>query len=134
MVNEKCNVEDVLKMDIEEINKNRINADCVLCDENNYVDLLEDVGNYFYSLSDEYFYSADSDWVEFFKSKIVEWFGEDHGLAVIDKEYWLLSFAFTHGDVPLWDMSRIDTEDFENARKLVKLMSVIEEIGSLLHK
>jgi hypothetical protein len=131
MAIEKSGVEDALKLNIEEINIDRICKDYSLHDENNCVDLLEDISSHFTPLSEEYFYSDDSTWVEFFKSRVVEWFGQYYGLVVIDTEYWLLSFALlTDNGVKLWDFSQIDTEDLESARKLVKLLSVVEAIGA----
>jgi hypothetical protein len=131
MAIEKSGVEDALKLNIEEINIDRICKDYSLHDEKNCVDLLEDISSHFTPLSEEYFYSDDSTWVEFFKSRVVEWFGQYYGLVVIDTEYWLLSFALlTDNGVKLWDFSQIDTEDLESARKLVKLLSVVEAIGA----
>lgn len=130
MVTEKRDVGYALKLDIEEINRDRIYADYVLNNENNYVDLLEDIGKYLIQLDGEYFYSEDSTWVKFFKSNVANWFGEEHGFVIIDEGYWLLSFAATIEGVQSWDMSRINLDDLESARKLVKLLSIVEEIGS----
>lgn len=130
MTIERRDVGYALKLDIEEINRDRICADYVLHNENNYVDLLEDIGNRLIQLDVEYFYSEDSTWIKFFKSNVANWFGEEHGFVITDKGYWLLSFAAIVESVQSWDMSRINLGDLESARKLVKLLSVVEEIGS----
>jgi hypothetical protein len=129
----KRGVEDALKLNVEEINRDRIYIDFALHNEKNYVDLLGDIGNYLIPFDDEYFYSEDSTWVKFFKENVDNWFGDDHGCVVIDEEYWLLSFADTIEGVANWDISRIDLDNLEPARKLVKLLSIVEEIGSSMN-
>ncbi len=134
MVAEKRGVDDAIKLDIEEITRDRIYADYALCNKDNYVDILEEIGGYLTQLDEEYLYSDNSVWVNFFKSKVVNWFGEEHGFAVIDEGYWLLSLASVAGEVKSWDMSRINMDDLESARKLVKLMGVLGEIGLSMSK
>jgi hypothetical protein len=129
MVTEKRDIGYALKLDIEEINRDRIRADYALDNENNYVDLLEGIGNYLTQLDSEYLYSGDSTWVKFFRANIANWFGDDYAFVVIDDGYWLLSFAATIEGVQNWDMSRINLDDLESARKLVKLLNVVEGIG-----
>lgn len=130
MVEEKRDVGYALKLNIEEINNERIFKDYSLDNGDNCINLLDEIGNYLTPLDSEYVYSADSKWVKFFKENIDSWFGESHGLAVIDGEYWLLSFAYIVDGVENWDMSSIALDDLESARKLSKLMSVVEKIGS----
>ena len=134
MTIKKYDVLDILNMNIEEINRERIYTEYALHILNNYVRLLEDIGNCLTPFDDEYYYSDDSTWIKFFKANVVNWFGEKQGFVVIDDEYWLLSFADVIDGVKNWDISRIDLVNLEPARKLVKLLSVVEEIGSSLNK
>lgn len=132
----KDNIEEILQLNIEDINKDKlypIYRSWRKDDYPFYLDALTDylTDNLFF---DECYYSFDTDKVQFVRSKIIEWFGEYNGLALIDDEYWLLSYAFTDEGIKFWDISKIDTVDLEKAKKLVKLMSIVEEIGYEIDK
>jgi len=131
MTIEKSNIEDILKQDIGEINKNMLCSVYELQKEDNRLSLMDMLSDYFgFGDGEKYFYSDDSDWTKFFKSKVVEWFGEEHGLVLIDKEYWLLAMAIVDKeDIKFWDLSSMKTDNLDMAKKLVKLVSVTEEIG-----
>ncbi len=128
----KDDIEEILRSSIEDINKDKLYPIYKLWHKDDYPDFLDALTGYLTDklFFDECYYSYDSDKVEFVKSKVIEWFGEDDGLALIDNEYWLLSYAFTDKGIKFWDISKIDTVDLENAKKLVKLMSIVEEIGN----
>lgn len=125
-------IEDILQLDIGYINKELIYSKFKF-DEDNFLDFLDKV-SYHFSPFGENFYSDDSDWIGFFKFKVVEWFGEDHAFVKIDDDLWLLGNALTKDGVRFWDISRIDTKDIERAKKLVKLMSITEDIGDDVHE
>lgn len=133
MTIEKRDIGEVFQLNIDDIKRDRIYANYALQDQNNYLELLIEIAKYLIPL-DDYLYSDDSAWVGFFKSKIVEWFGEEHGFVIIDEGYWLLSLASVVEGIKNWDISRICIDDIESARKLVKLMSVVGEIGSSMKK
>lgn len=125
-------IENILQLDIGEIDKGLIYSKYKF-DEQNFPNFLDKVSDHF-SPMDDNFYSDDSNWAEFFKSKIIEWFGEEHGLVKIDDDFWLLSNALTNDGIRFWDFSRIDTDNIERAKKLVKLMSITEDIGDEVNK
>ena len=125
---EKNNIEDILQLDIGEISKDKLCSEYELRDENNRGEFLCILMEYFSSFG-ECLYSEDSEWVEFFRSKIVERFGESNDLVIIDKEYWLLFLGAIEEGVKFFDLYSIDADNLERARKLVKLFDVIEEIG-----
>lgn len=130
----KDDIEEILRSSIEDINKDKLYPIYKLWCKDDYPDFLDALTGYLTDklFLDECYYSYDSDKVEFVKSKVIEWFGEYNGLASIDDEYWLLSYAFTDKGIKFWDISKIDTVDLEMAKKLVKLMSIVEDISSEL--
>lgn len=125
-------IENILQLGIGEIDKKLIYSKYKF-DEQNFPNFLDKVSDHF-SPMDDNFYSDDSNWTEFFKSKIIEWFGEEHGLVKIDDDFWLLSNVLNSDGIRFWDFSRIDTDDIERAKKLVKLMSITEDIGDEVNK
>ncbi len=125
-------IENILQLDIGNIDKELIYSKYKF-DEKSFPNFLDKVSSHFPPMDDN-FYSDDSNWTEFFKSKIIEWFGKDHGLVKIDDDFWLLSNAITNDDIRFWDFSRIDTDDIERAKKLVKLLSITEDIGDEVNK
>lgn len=134
----KDNIEEILRLNIEDINKDKLYPIYKLWHQNDYLDFLDALKDYithklFFDDGDpsgDGYYLYDSDKVEFVKSKVIEWFGKSNGLALIDGEYWFLSYAFDDA----WDISKIDTVDLENAKKLVKLMSIVDDIGDEIRK
>ncbi|MCZ7393012.1 MAG: hypothetical protein ABOK23_02930 [Candidatus Methanoperedens sp.] len=56
------------------------------------------------------------------KQQVVEWFGEDYGLAEIDGEFWLVSVgSIDEGGNKWWFKVKINTDNLETARKVVLL-------------
>lgn len=131
----KDNIEEILKLDIEDIDVDKLYPIYKSWRKDDYPDFLDAIVDY---LGDNLFsddgdyYSHDSDRVEFVRSKIVEWFGKLYGIALIDEQYWLLSYAFTDDGISFWNIEKIDISNLEKAKKLVKLLSISEEIGNNL--
>ena len=56
------------------------------------------------------------------KQQVVEWFGEDYGLAEIGGEFWLVSVgSIDEGGNKWWFKVKINTDNLETARKVVLL-------------
>ncbi|HLB69953.1 MAG: hypothetical protein OIN88_10015 [Candidatus Methanoperedens sp.] len=54
------------------------------------------------------------------KRKVVEWFGDDYGLAEIDDEFWMVSVgSIDEGGNKWWYKIKLNTDDPENAKKIV---------------
>lgn len=54
------------------------------------------------------------------KRKVVEWFGDDYGLAEIDHEFWMVSVgSIDEGGNKWWYKIKLNTEDQEKAKKIV---------------
>lgn len=62
--------------------------------------------------------------------QVVEWFGEDHGLALINDEFWMVSVgSIDEGGNKWWFKIKINTDDRETARKVILLNKLL--IGSV---
>ncbi len=54
------------------------------------------------------------------KQHVVEWFGEDYGLAKINSEFWMVSLgSVDEGGNKWWYKIKLNTDDLEIARKVV---------------
>ena len=54
------------------------------------------------------------------KEQVVEWFGEDYGLAEINGEFWMVSVgSVDEGGNKWWFKIKLNTDDLETARKVV---------------
>lgn len=104
----------------------------------NELDMLEwlwngDIkGGIFNELCDKYlireednYYADDSEEVNDIKPYIIEWFGEDHAFAIKDGEYILLSFAMIEDDMKYWDISKINVNNQEMARKIAYVIGFV---------
>jgi hypothetical protein len=68
------------------------------------------------------YYDLPLEETEDIKQQVVEWFGEDYGLAEIDGEFWLVSVgSIDEGGNKWWFKVRINTDDLETAHKVVLL-------------
>lgn len=71
---------------------------------------------------DEYYYSDEEEKINAIKPYIIERFGENYAFAVKDGEYILLSFAMMEDGVKYWDISKINVNNKEMARKIAYLI------------
>ncbi len=56
------------------------------------------------------------------KQQVVEWFGEDYGLAVVDGEFWMVSVgSVDEGGNKWWYKIKLNTDNLVTARKIVLL-------------
>lgn len=78
-----------------------------------------------YLIDDEdgYYYPDDSEEINIIKPYIIEWFGEYYAFAIKDGEYTLLSCAVIDDGMKYWDISKINVDNQEMARKIAYLMS-----------
>ena len=131
MTIEKGKLEEILQLDIGEIGKDMLCSVYGWREENVRLDFLDILTDHLVTGDgEEYCYSEDSEWTEFFKSKILEWFGEEHGLASIDGEYWLLMEAVVDNEnEKFWSLHLIETDNLDKAKKLVKLIGIVDEMG-----
>jgi hypothetical protein len=54
------------------------------------------------------------------KRHVIEWFGEDYGLAKINGEFWMVSVgSVDEGGYKWWFKIKLNTDDPETARKVV---------------
>ncbi|MBN1134911.1 MAG: hypothetical protein JXA38_08430 [Methanosarcinaceae archaeon] len=62
------------------------------------------------------------------KKQVIEWFGDEYGLASIKGEFWMVSVgAIEEGGHQWWYKIKINTDDSENARKVIKLYKLLKE-------
>ena len=131
MTIEKSKLEEIFRLDIGEINKDMLCSVYGWKEENVRLDFLDSLtDNLVLGDGEEYCYSGDSEWTQFFKSKILEWFGEEHGLVSIDGEYWLLMTTVVDKEnTKFWSLRLIRTDNLDKAKKLVKLVYIVDEMG-----
>src|SRR5574337_140419 len=56
------------------------------------------------------------------KQHVIEWFGEDYGLAEIDCNYWIVAVgSVDEGGNKWWFKIKLNTDDLETARKVTLL-------------
>jgi hypothetical protein len=55
------------------------------------------------------------------KQHVIEWFGEDYGLAIIGDEFWMISVGVDEGGNKWWYKIRINTDKKEIAQKVILL-------------
>lgn len=62
------------------------------------------------------------------KQQVIEWFGDDYGLASIKGEFWMVSIgAIEEGGHQWWYKIKINTDDSEIARKVIKFYKLLKE-------
>ena len=93
--------------------------------------------NLFSKLSDKYLISTDLDYrplsedsKEVKAMKPIEWFGEDHGFVIKNKQYFLLTCVVEYGIKYVY-IDRIDTDNLEMARKIVSIFKYLNDIDQL---
>ena len=58
--------------------------------------------------------------------QVVEWLGEEHGLALINCEFWMVSVgSIDEGGNKWWFKIKINTDDLETARKVILLNKLL---------
>ncbi len=68
------------------------------------------------------FYDLPYEETDKIMENVVEWFGDDYALAVIDDGYWMVSVASVEeGGNKWWFKMRLNTDDIETARKIILL-------------
>ena len=75
--------------------------------------------------------SSFSDGEKEFKTiepNIIEWFGENFGLAVKDGEYYLLSLDMKHDDISYWYISKMKVDNVETAKKVGSLFELLDDM------
>lgn len=80
-----------------------------------------------YLIDDGYCYSEDSEEINTIESHIIERFGEHYALAIKNEEYILISFVGIDDDIKYWSILKIDVNEQEMARKIVYLISFVDE-------
>ncbi len=60
--------------------------------------------------------------------QVVEWFGENYGLASIKEEFWIISVgAVEEGGHRWWFKIKINTDNLETARKVIMFNKLLNE-------
>ncbi len=68
------------------------------------------------------FYDLPLEETEKEKQHVVEWYGEDYGLAIIKEEFWMISIGSTdEGGNKSWYKIKINAKNLEAAKKVVLL-------------
>ncbi len=62
------------------------------------------------------------------RQHVIEWFGEDYGLAKIDCKYWMFAVgSVEEGGHRWWYRIKLNTDDLETARKIILLDKLMVE-------
>jgi len=103
-----------------------------MLDDELFYHLLDELNEkYVIDIDPEHSFSDDSEEIKAINT-IVERYGEDYILAVKDGGYILLSLSMIEDDTRYWDMSKIDTDNLETARKVVFLIELLDHIESVM--
>ncbi len=103
-----------------------------MLDDELFYHLLDELNDkYVIDIDPEHSFSDDSEEIKAINT-IVERYGEDYILAVKDGGYILLSLSMIEDDTRYWDMSKIDTDNLETARKVVFLIDLLDHIESVM--
>jgi hypothetical protein len=62
------------------------------------------------------------------RQHVIEWFGENYGLAEMDCKYWMFSVgSIEEGGHKWWYRIKLNTDDLETARKIILLDKLMVE-------
>ncbi|MDW7725644.1 MAG: hypothetical protein ACNA7I_06370 [Candidatus Methanoperedens sp.] len=68
------------------------------------------------------YYDLPLEETDYVKQHVVEWYGEDYGLAVINGEFWMISTGgIDEGGYKWWYKIKINAENLETAKKVILL-------------
>ncbi len=83
---------------------------------------------YLINQDDEY-YAEDSEQIKDIRPYIIEWFGEDYAFVIKTGEYFLLSFAIKEDDMKYWEISKINVNNQEMARKVAYSIAFVSNFS-----